>query len=258
MKKPLILISNDDSIFAGGIKALVEVAQTLGEVIVVAPALPQSAQSHAITISGPLRLKKSDIFQGVEAYTVNGTPVDSIKMANYVILKDRKPDIVLSGINHGSNASINILYSGTMAAAMEGSLENINSIGFSLLDYSPTADFEPCKPFVKTIIEQVLENGIEHSNLLNVNIPNLPTDEIKGIRICRQAMGIWKESFVEKEDPFGRPYYWLTGAFVSDDEGDDSDIYALNEGYISVVPSMHDLTAYKSMDWMKESFRGYE
>ncbi len=252
MKKPLILISNDDSIHAGGIKALVEVAQTIGEVVVVAPAAPQSAQSHAITISSPLRLKKSNVFEGVEAYTVNGTPVDCIKIANYVVLKDRKPDIVLSGINHGSNASINILYSGTMAAAMEGSLEHINSIGFSLLDYSPDANFEPCKPFVKTIIEQVLEHGIEHSSLLNVNIPNLPTDEIKGIRICRQAVGIWKESFAEKEDPFGRPYYWLTGEFVSEDDGDDSDIHALNEGYISVVPSMNDLTAYKTIEWMKE------
>ncbi len=251
MKKPLILISNDDSIHAGGIKALVEVAKEIGEVIVVAPAAPQSAQSHAITISAPLRLKKSDVFEGVEAYTVNGTPVDCIKLANYVVLKDRKPDIVLSGINHGSNASINILYSGTMAAAMEGSLENINSIGFSLLDYSLSANFEPCKPFVKTIIEQVLEHGIEHSSLLNVNIPNLPTDEIKGIRICRQAVGLWKESFVEKEDPFGKPYYWLTGEFLMEDDGEDSDMHALNEGYISVVPSMHDLTAYKTIEWMR-------
>ena len=253
MKKPLILISNDDSIHAGGIKALVEVAKELGEVIVVAPAAPQSAQSHAITISAPLRLKKSDVFEGVEAYTVNGTPVDCIKLANYVVLKDRKPDIVLSGINHGSNASINILYSGTMAAAMEGSLENINSIGFSLLDYSLSANFEPCKPFVKTIIEQVLEHGIEHSSLLNVNIPNLPTDEIKGIRICRQAVGLWKESFVEKEDPFGKPYYWLTGEFLMEDDGEDSDMHALNEGYISVVPSMHDLTAYKTIEWMRRN-----
>jgi len=253
MKKPLILISNDDSIHAGGIKALVEVAKTIGEVVVVAPATPQSAQSHAITISSPLRIKKSDIFDGVEAYTVNGSPVDCIKIANYVVLKDRKPDIVLSGINHGSNASINILYSGTMAAAMEGSLENINSIGFSLLDFSPDADFEPCKPFVKTIIEQVLEHGIKDAHLLNVNIPKLPAAEIKGIRICRQAMGIWKENFAEKEDPFGRPYYWLTGEFISEDDGEDSDIHALNEGYISVVPSMHDLTAHQSIEWLKEN-----
>lgn len=251
MKKPLILISNDDSIYAGGIKALVEVAQTIGEVIVVAPATPQSAQSHAITISSPLRLKKSDIFGDIEAYTVNGSPVDCIKLANYVVLKERKPDIILSGINHGSNASINILYSGTMAAAMEGSLENVNSIGFSLLDFSPDADFDPCKPFVKTIIEQVLEHGIKDCSLLNVNIPKLPANEIKGIRICRQAMGIWREKFAEKEDPFGRPYYWLTGEFINEDDGDDSDIHALNEGYISVVPSMHDLTAHKTIGWMK-------
>jgi len=251
MKKPLILISNDDGITAKGIRALVEVASTVGEVVVVAPDSPQSAQSHAITINYPLRIFEKDTFGDIESYACNGTPVDCVKLANYVILKDRKPDLVLSGINHGSNSSINIIYSGTMAAAMEGSLEGIPSIGFSLLDYSPKANFEACKPYIHQLIEFVLEHGIEHSKLLNVNIPNLPTDEIKGMRVCRQANGIWKESFLKKEDPYKRTYYWLTGEFVMEDDGPDSDVHALSEGYISIVPSMHDLTAYKSVEWMR-------
>ncbi len=255
MKKPLILISNDDGITAGGIRALVEVASTMGDVIVVAPDSPQSAQSHAITINSPLRLSPQNTFGDIEAYACNGTPADCIKLAYYALLKNRKADLVLSGINHGSNSSINILYSGTMAAAMEGSLEGIPSIGFSLLDYSPKANFDECKPFVKQIIEKVIDQGLEHTNLLNVNIPNLATEDIKGIRICRQAVGFWKENYVENEDPFGRPYFWLTGEFISEDNGEDSDIHALKEGYVSVVPSMHDLTAYKGIDWIKENLK---
>lgn len=251
MKKPLILVTNDDGATAGGIRALVEVASELGEVVVVAPDSPQSGQGHAITLRDILRLKPISIFEGIEAYECSGTPVDCVKLATNVVLKDRKPDLCVSGINHGSNASLNILYSGTMSAAMEASLEGINSIGFSLLDFSPTANFEPGKPFIKKIMQHVLEHGMQNTKLLNVNIPNLAEEAIKGIRICRQADAHWNEDFVEAKDPIGRPYYWLTGVFENNDLAEDTDIWALENGYLSVVPSQHDLTAYKALDEFK-------
>ncbi len=247
MKKPLILVTNDDGVTAPGIRALVDVASQLGEVVVVAPDSPQSGKGHAITLTDPLRLRTTSIFEGVEAYECSGTPVDCVKLATNVVFKDRKPDLCLSGINHGSNASLNILYSGTMSAAMEASMENINSIGFSLLDYSYKANFEPCKPFIRQIMEYVLQNGMSNTKLLNVNIPNLPEGEINGIRICRQAEAHWKEEFVEAKDPRGQNYYWLTGAFVNEDDGEDTDIWALENGYLSVVPSGHDLTSYAAI-----------
>ncbi|MFT4665639.1 MAG: 5'-nucleotidase [Polaribacter sp.] len=254
MKKPLILVTNDDGITAKGIATLVDIVRHLGEVVVVAPDSPQSAQGHAITITDPLRLKPSNQFEGIEAYECSGTPVDCVKLANNVALKGRKVDLCVSGINHGSNAAINILYSGTMSAAMEASLEGINSIGFSLLDFSHDADFDQSRKFVTKIIKDVLEKGLPDCNLLNVNIPKLPEAEIKGIKICRQANARWVENFQEGTDPMGRPYYWLTGEFVNDDKGEDSDVDALDEGYISVVPSMHDLTSYKAKENMTDWF----
>ena len=254
MKRPLILVTNDDGITAKGIKALVEVAKKLGDVVVVAPDSPQSGMGHAITIHDPLRLRKVDMF-GVEAYECSGTPVDCVKLAKFVILKDRgAPDLCVSGINHGSNVAINILYSGTMSAAMEASLEGVDSIGFSLLDYKADANFEPCKPYIEQLMRNVLKNGLKHGKLLNVNIPNLPTEEIKGLKVCRQSDARWVEEFQENEDPMGQKYYWLTGSFVTKDMGHDTDVYALENGYISVVPSGHDLTDYKSLEegkWME-------
>lgn len=253
MKKPLILVTNDDGITAHGINALVEVAKTLGDVIVVAPDSAQSGMGHAITIANPIRLHPVNVFKGVEAcYECSGTPVDCVKLAQNVVLKGRKVDLCVSGINHGSNASINIIYSGTLSAAMEASLEGIPSIGFSLLDYSHEADFEPCKPFVKQIMQYVLENGMGHGNLLNVNIPKLSAEEIKGIKVCRQADARWVEEFVEATDPRGQKYYWLTGRFVNEDLDNDTDLWALENGYISVVPSMHDLTNYRALKGMKD------
>lgn len=253
MKKPLILVTNDDGITAHGIRALVEVAKTLGDVIVVAPDSAQSGMGHAITIANPIRLHPVNVFKGVEAcYECSGTPVDCVKLAQNVVLKGRKVDLCVSGINHGSNASINIIYSGTLSAAMEASLEGIPSIGFSLLDYSHEADFEPCKPFVNQIMQYVLENGMGHGNLLNVNIPKLSTEEIKGIKVCRQADARWVEEFVEATDPRGQKYYWLTGRFVNEDLDPDTDIWALDNGYVSVVPSMHDLTNYEALKRMKD------
>lgn len=243
MKKPLILVTNDDGMFAPGIKALTGIARQFGEVFVVAPNSPQSGMGHAITINDPIRLHKVDIFEGIEAYECSGTPVDCVKLAKNVLLKDRTIDLCVSGINHGSNASINIIYSGTMSAAMEASMEGIDSIGFSLMDYSFDADFEASAPYVSKIIEHALAHGIQGPcNLLNVNIPKLPRHELQGIRVCRQAEGRWDEDFKEGEDPRGQKYYWLTGKFVLEDERDDTDIKALDAGYISVVPSMHDLT----------------
>ncbi|HMN89686.1 MAG TPA: 5'/3'-nucleotidase SurE [Saprospiraceae bacterium] len=248
MKKPLILVTNDDGITAHGINALVEIAKTLGDVVVVAPDSPQSGMGHAITIANPIRLHEVNVFKGVEAsYECSGTPVDCVKLAQNVVLRGRKVDLCVSGINHGSNASINIIYSGTLSAAMEASLEGIPSIGFSLLDYSHSADFEPCKPFVRQIMEYVLSHGMSQGNLLNVNIPRLPAHAIKGIKVCRQADARWKEEFVEATDPRGQKYYWLTGRFVNEDNSADTDIWALENGYISVVPSMHDLTNYPAL-----------
>jgi len=253
MEKPLILVTNDDGITAPGIRALVEVAKELGEVVIVAPDAPQSGMGHAITISKPIRLHPNErVFEGMESYECSGTPVDCVKLAKHVILKDRTPAICLSGINHGSNASINIIYSGTLSAAMEASLEGIPSIGFSLLDYSYDADFEACKPYVKQLIEWVLTNGLEEGSLLNVNIPDLPYDEIAGIRVCRQADARWIEEFTEAEDPRGQKYYWLTGRFSNNDKANDTDIWALENKYIAVVPSMHDLTNYSALKTLKQ------
>jgi 5'-nucleotidase len=251
MKRPLILVTNDDDITAGGIKALIGIAKEFGDVLVVAPDRPQSAQGHAITISHPIFLRKSDLHPGAEAYECSGTPVDCVKLARSVIMKGRKADLCLSGINHGSNAAINILYSGTMSAAMEASLEGIPSIGFSFLDYRADADFSVCLPYVRHLIDYVLKNGMETGNLFNVNIPNLPAEEIKGIKVCRQADARWVEEYERKEDPRGREYYWLTGRFVNEDPRPDTDARALEMGYVSLVPSDHDLTHLPALEKWK-------
>lgn len=247
MGNKLILVTNDDGITAPGIKALVTEMQLLGEVVVVAPDSPQSGQGHAITINDPIRIKKVDVFKGIDAYECSGTPADCVKLAKNVILKERTIDLCVSGINHGSNASINILYSGTMSAAMEASLEGINSIGFSLLDLSYQADFSAAGNYARKIANDVLKNGIEGSRLLNVNIPAVPLKDIQGVKVCRQAEGTWVEEFKEGIDPRGQKYYWLTGKFITEDLNDNSDIKALRDNFISVVPSGHDLTSYEAI-----------
>ncbi|MEO0008449.1 MAG: hypothetical protein RJA20_2645 [Bacteroidota bacterium] len=252
MSKPLILVTNDDGIAAPGIRALVEVAASFGEVIVVAPDSPQSGKGHAITIHDPLRLKKVSVFEGIEAWECSGTPVDCVKLAKHVILKDRPIALCVSGINHGSNASINILYSGTLSAAMEAALEGIRSIGFSLLDFSFDADFEASRIWAEKVIEYMLSQPFRQGCLLNVNIPRLSPSEIRGVKVCRQANARWVEKFVEGRDPGGRPYYWLTGEFINEDTGDDTDVWALENGYVSVVPSMHDLTNYTVLKELSE------
>lgn len=242
---PTILVVNDDGITAPGIRALMESMSELGQVVVVAPDGPQSGMGHAITVGKPLRLDKVDLYEGMEMYECSGTPVDCVKLAVNKIFKGKKPDLCVSGINHGLNNSINILYSGTMSAAVEGAIESIPSIGFSLDDYTMQADFSHCLKYVKAISRQVLQNGLPAATLLNVNFPNTP--HIKGIRICRQANAKWAEEFDERIDPHHRPYYWLTGVFQMNDAGEDTDVWALEHHYASVVPVQFDMTAHHAI-----------
>jgi 5'-nucleotidase len=241
-KEPIILITNDDSIHAPGIRALVEAVRGLGKIVVVAPDKPQSGMGHAITIGNPLRLQKMHLFTDVESYSCSGTPVDCVKLAVDKVLH-RKPDICLSGINHGANHSINVIYSGTMSAALEASIESIPSIGFSLLDLSIEADFTAATHYARLLVEQMLKKPIAEPHLcLNVNIPKGELASIKGIKICRQAYAKYDEEFDERRDPNGKRYYWLTGVFVNFDKGKDTDVWALKNNYVSVVPVQFDLT----------------
>lgn len=252
MKKPTILVANDDGITAPGIRVLIEIMQEIGKVVVVAPDSPQSGMGHAITIGNALRLDENDIFEGVEAYECSGTPADCVKLAKHYIFKNSKPDLVVSGINHGSNSSISVIYSGTMSAAMEAAIEGVPAIGFSLCDYGHQADMSHVKPFVKHIAETVLKNGIPAGVALNVNIPAKSEEPIKGIRICRQTLGHWGEEFDERTDPYGRRYFWLTGSFVNRDNGQDTDEWALKNNYVSIVPCHCDLTAHHLLSNLNE------
>lgn len=247
MKKPLILVTNDDGINAPGIRTLIDIVKELGEIVVVAPDSPQSAMGHAITVNDTLQIHKieSDNTQ-INEYMCSGTPADCVKIAKNEILKV-KPDLCVSGINHGANSSINILYSGTMSAAIEAGIEGIPSIGFSLADFSWKADFEQIRPFVKKIIEEVLSNKLPDGVILNVNFPKLKREEIKGIKICRQARAKYQEKFDKRVSPFGKEYYWLSGEFVNEDKGEDTDEWALKNGYISIVPVQFDLTAHHAI-----------
>ncbi|MEJ7610190.1 MAG: 5'/3'-nucleotidase SurE [Ferruginibacter sp.] len=244
-EKPIILITNDDDITSPGIRALVEAVKDLGRVVVVAPDKPQSGMGHAITIGFPLRMRKMDLFGEIESWQTSGTPVDCVKLAVDKILH-RKPDICLSGINHGANHSINVLYSGTMSAAMEASIEGIPSIGFSMMDYSYDADLSAAKQIVQKIVIGVMKKkNLDKHLLLNVNIPGGTMDSIKGIKVCKQAYAKYEEEFTERTDPHKKKYYWLTGEFKNFDKSKDTDVWALEHRYVSVVPVQFDLTNYK-------------
>ncbi len=248
-KRPLILVTNDDGINAPGIRALISVMTGIGDVCVMAPDSPQSGMGHAITINDAVycnQIKLAEEYTHLE-YSCSGTPVDCVKLAINEVLK-RKPDLCVSGINHGSNSSINVIYSGTMSAAVEAGTLGIPSIGFSLLDQSLEADFNPSLKIVKTIARQTLKQGLPKGVVLNVNIPKLNSSEIKGIKICRQANAHWKERFDKRTNPLGRDYYWLTGEFVNMDKGKDTDEWALGQGYVSVVPVQFDLTAHHAIN----------
>ncbi len=246
-KKPLILVTNDDGITAPGIRMLIEVMNEIGDVVVVAPDSPQSGMGHAISVNNVLYCNPTTVDDGPQLeYSCSGTPADCVKMAKNLIL-NKTPDLCVSGINHGANSSINVIYSGTMSAAVEAGIEGIPAIGFSLLDYDWNADFRPFKEHIKKIALNVLLNGLPDGVVLNVNMPKLKKEEIKGIKISRQANGNWKEEFDKRTSPFGKEYYWLSGEFVNKDKGLDTDIWALENGYISVVPVQFDMTAHHAI-----------
>lgn len=246
-ERPLILVTNDDGITAPGVRSLIRVMNKIGEVVVVAPDSPQSGMGHAITINNTLRCDPIKIEEGPQKeYSCSGTPVDCVKLAINVVLH-RKPDLIVSGINHGSNSSINVIYSGTMSAAVEGALEGVPSIGFSLLDYSWEANFKPAEPFIESIARLVLKNGMPRAVCLNVNIPNINDGAYRGIKICRQASANWEEEFDSRQDPRSRNYYWLTGKFVNYDHGEDTDEWALANNFLSIVPVSTDLTAHHAI-----------
>jgi 5'-nucleotidase len=251
-KRPLILVTNDDGISAPGIRTLISAMNELGEVIVVAPDSPQSAMGHAITINSTLQCNQVKIDDGPQIeYSCSGTPADCVKLGINEIL-DKKPDICVSGVNHGSNSSINVIYSGTMSAAVEASIEGIPAIGFSLLDYSWNANFNEIKKYLINITKQALLNGIPKGNALNVNFPKLKEKDIKGIKICRQANAYWVEKFDKRVNPQGKEYYWLTGEFINKDNGHDSDEWALANGFISIVPVKFDMTDHENISYIKK------
>ncbi len=243
-KRPLILVTNDDGITAPGIRALISIMNEIGDVVVIAPDSPQSGMGHAITLDSTIYCDAVTIDEGEQLeYRCSGTPADCVKMAISEIL-NKRPDLCVSGINHGANSSINVIYSGTMSAAIEAGIEGIPAIGFSLLDYSWTANFDGIKKYVKQIALQVLKNGLSDGVVLNVNFPKLKDNNFKGIKICRQARANWVEEFDKRTNPQGKEYYWLTGKFVNLDKGEDTDVWALENKYISIVPVHFDLTAH--------------
>lgn len=252
MEKPKILITNDDGINAPGLRKLIEIMRPLGDVYVVASEQVMSGAGHAITVRHPLRLTTIHKEEGYEEYSCDGTPVDSVKLGSEIVI-GRKPDLLVSGINHGSNASINIIYSGTMAAVLEGCIDGIPSIGFSLLDYSHKADFSFCGPYIKRLSGKVIKEGLPKGVCLNVNIPAVNGEAINGMKICRQAKAKWVEKFDARQDPSKQDYYWLTGYFENRDHGKDTDQWALENNYVSVVPVHYDFTAHYAIselnDW---------
>jgi 5'-nucleotidase len=254
MSKPLILVANDDGIDSRGIRKLVEVMRHLGEVVVVAPDSPQSGMGHAITVGDTLRLTESDLFPDIEAYKCSGTPADCIKLGKHHVLKDRKIDLVVSGINHGSNTSISVLYSGTMSAAIEGAIEGTPAIGFSLCDFSPKADLSHVDEYVEKIALEALTKGLPKATALNVNIPPKQNESVRGIKICRQANARWEEEFDQRRDPNGRDYFWMVGNFVNHDKGEDNDEWAIANNYVSIVPCLFDLTAHHAISRLNDEW----
>lgn len=251
-RKPLILVTNDDGITAPGIRCLIHIMNEIGEVVVVAPDSPQSGMGHAVTLNSTLHCEPIRIDNGIQKeYTCSGTPVDCVKIARHEVL-GRVPDLCVSGINHGSNSSINVIYSGTMSAAVEAGIEGVPAIGFSLLDYNWEANFDEARDFVRQIALNVLQKGLPKGVVLNVNIPSLKKEQIKGIRICRQAQARWQEEFDRRVSPQGRTYYWMTGKFINEDTGQDTDEWALANGYVSVVPIKFDLTAYNAINELEK------
>ena len=252
-ERPLILITNDDGYEAKGLASLIEAAAPFGEIVVITTDTPRSGNAHAITMNTPLRINQYKQYDNVTIYRTNGTPVDCVKLGQRVVLRDRKIDLVLSGINHGSNSSVSLIYSGTMAAAIEASFENTPAIGFSLLDYAADADFSGAKMVVSKMIDNVLRDGLPDFTCLNVNIPAIPAEEIKGMKVTRQTMGYWYEDLHENIDTFGRKYYWLSGYLKNTDESPEGTCeWALQNNYVSIQPVQFDMTAHKHIKDLKK------
>ncbi len=250
----LILITNDDGLYAAGLKTLTDVMKEFGKVVVISATESRSAMSQALTVKQPLRVKLLEETDDLRMYACSGTPTDGVKLAVNQLL-ERKPDLIVSGINHGSNASASVLYSGTMAAALEGCLYGITSAGFSLNSYSPTADFSACEKYIRIICKTILSDPLPEGVCLNVNMPAIAEPEIKGIRVARQARGCWQEEFEKRKDPMGKTYYWLTGRFLNHEpESTDTDEWAMKNGYVSVVPVSTDMTAYGFLGELKTKF----
>jgi 5'/3'-nucleotidase len=244
--RPLIFVTNDDGISSRGIAVLYNVVSEFGDVVLIAPDSAQSGMGHAITINHPLRLVPSDIFGKSEAYACTGTPVDCVKLGIYEIMH-RKPDLIVSGINHGANTATNVLYSGTMSAAVEGAMEGIPSIGFSLCSFDTEADFSASKEIVRKVVKEALRNKMPEHTCLNVNIPASEKVDVQGIKVCRQAHAFWEDRFDKRFDQFDRPYYWLTGDFLDIDQSEDTDLYWIEKGYATIVPTHFDMTAYSAL-----------
>lgn len=252
----LILVTNDDGLYAAGLKTLHEVMEEFGKVVIVSSLESQSGMSQALTVKTPVRVKLLEENDRHKIYTCNGTPTDGIKLAINQLL-ERKPDFVVSGINHGANASVSVLYSGTIAAAIEGCLYGISSVGFSLNSFSRTADFSVCKDFIRMIMNNLVKESLPQGICLNVNIPAVPRKDIKGVLICRQSKGNWKEEFEKRKDPMGKTYYWLTGIYNNyEPDAEDTDEWALRNNYVSIVPVSVDMTAHSYIDKLKERFSG--
>lgn len=250
MSKPLIFITNDDGIDAPGIRFLIETVRNMGDIVVVAPDKAQSGMSHALTIGNFLRFEEITMEENYREYCCTGTPADCLKLAVHHIL-NRKPDFILSGINHGSNASINIIYSGTMAAALEGAIIGVPAVGFSLLDYSNKADFTHTASYIRNIVTKLIKHGLPTETCLNVNFPANSEAGLKGVKVCRQARSSWDDEYLERLDPHGKSYYWLTGKFINFDKEEDTDEWALENNYVSIVPAHIDLTSYSAIPLIK-------
>lgn len=240
MERPLIMITNDDSFEAAGLRALADAAMPLGDVIIVAPARPQSGQSSALTVDGPLRIRRHADYGDAQVFSVSGTPVDCVKLGLHAVMP-RRPDFLFSGINHGSNSGNAVTYSGTMGAVIEACTNGITAVGFSLLHHSPSADFSLSAPQVARLAADVVAHGLPKFTALNINIPAHIVP--KGVRTCRAARGHWSEEFERFIDPHQNPFYWLTGRFCNEEpEATDTDEYWLSQGYTSIVPVCPDVT----------------
>jgi 5'-nucleotidase len=243
-QRPYILVTNDDGITSKGLRILIETAKKFGDVLVVAPDSHQSAKSHSITQAAPIRFDMVEVNNGFAEYSSSGTPVDCVKLALHEIAT-RKPDLILSGINHGANTSVSILYSGTMGAAIEGSIHNIKSVGFSVDNHSSSADFSPVIPWMEKIIVEVIEKDLPPGVSLNVNFPDVTKCRIKGIKTVRGADGVWGEKFIKANDPHNRNFVWITGDLFNRDEGNpETDIHQIQNGYATVVPIKVDFNYY--------------